>query len=193
MVACPSSIPFVFSELLIDIAAAYLGCMPAMGGLNLRKSFVNDLPDMETNHFHCDGNSPRFLKFFLYMNDVDALGGPFCYVAGSHTKKPFDWRRKYHWSREEIESYYGPDAIRLMTGKVGDLIIADTTGFHRGVKVQSAPRRMLTIDYTIHREYWRDAPAAAMPTDAIENFTTKQRAATEFSRLVPVPGHSAAA
>jgi hypothetical protein len=183
MVACPTSTAFIFSEPLIDIAAGYLDCMPALGGLNLRESFVNDLPDMETNHFHCDGNSARFLKFFLYLNDVDAQGGPFCYVTGSHAKKPFDWRRKYHWSPEEIETYYGSDAIRVMTANVGDLIIADTTGFHRGVKVLSAPRGMLTIDYVVHREYWLDTPAAVVPSEATKAFSEKQRAAAEFCRV----------
>jgi hypothetical protein len=140
---------------------------------------------METNHFHCDGNSPRFLKFFLYLNDVDEQGGPFCYVAGSHQRKPFDWRGKYHWSPNEIEAYYGSEAVRLLTARVGDLIMADTTGFHRGVKVLSASRYMLTIDYVIHREYWRDAPAAIVPADVARAFSAKQRAAAEFCQMSP--------
>ena len=119
LVTCPAAVPHVYSETVIDMAAGYLGCPPALSGLNLRKSFVNDLPEMETNLFHCDGNSPMFIKFFLYLNDVDEPGGPFCYIAGSHRRKPLAWRRKYHWSAKEIEAYYGNGAVRTLTGRVG--------------------------------------------------------------------------
>ena len=184
LVTCPAAVPHVYSETVIDMAAGYLGCPPALSGLNLRKSFVNDLPESETNLFHCDGNSPMFIKFFLYLNDVDEPGGPFCYIAGSHRRKPLAWRRKYHWSAKEIEAYYGNGAVRTLTGRVGDLLVADTRGFHRGFKVRSRPRFMLTINYGLHPDFWSDQPVARLPASCLEAFTAKQRAASDFVALV---------
>src|SRR6185503_2178518 len=82
LTACPSTVPAAFHPLLVDIAWTYLGCVPAIGGLNLRKSYANALPEFDTLYFHVDPNSPKFLKFFFYLNDVDLGGGPFCYVRG---------------------------------------------------------------------------------------------------------------
>jgi hypothetical protein len=50
-----------FRHDLLDIAQSYLGAPPAIGGLNLRKSFRNDLPAFDTLHFHVDPDSPKFL------------------------------------------------------------------------------------------------------------------------------------
>ena len=41
-----------------------------------------------------------------------------------------------------------------MTGKPGDLIVATTTGFHRGAKPVVNERDMYTINYVIHPEFW---------------------------------------
>ena len=103
---CPSVVRIAFDDLLADIATHYLGCPAAIGTLNLRKSYVNDLSDFDTLYFHSDPNSPRFLKFFFYLNDVDEEGGPFCYVTHTHREKFKGWRRKYRWLHEEIEAQY---------------------------------------------------------------------------------------
>ena len=184
LVNCPSVVGAAFDELLIDIAAGYFGCIPGVGGLNLRKSFVNDLPEFDTLYFHSDGNSPRFLKFFFYLNDVDEDGGPFCYVRGSHREKFRGWRDKYRWTPAEIEAAYGAERILNLTGEVGDLIVADTTGFHRGTKVRRRDRSMLTVNYTVHREYWNTHPSCRIGSAAYAGLSDKQKAATDFAEVV---------
>jgi ectoine hydroxylase-related dioxygenase (phytanoyl-CoA dioxygenase family) len=181
---CPSVPGLAFDEMLIDIATGYLGGVPAIGGLNLRKSFVNDLPEYDTLHFHCDGNSPRFVKFFFYLNDVDERGGPFCYTSGSHKEKFNGWDSKYRWLPSEVEAMYGKDRIRYLTAEVGDLLAADTTGFHRGTKAIAHDRSMLTLNFTLHPEYWNPVPQFKIGSDVYERFTPKQRAATDFLEVV---------
>jgi hypothetical protein len=181
---CPAAARFVFADLLIDIAAGYFGCVPGVGGLNLRKSFVNDLPEFDTLHFHSDGNSPRFVKFFYYLNDVDRDGGPFCYVRGSHREKFKGWRSKYRWTPDEIESIYGSDRVTYLTADVGDVIVADTTGFHRGTKVRARDRSMLTVNYTVHPEYWSVHPAYKLDSASYEGLSAKQKAVTDFAEIV---------
>jgi hypothetical protein len=185
LVACPASVPVAFADLFVDIATGYLDCLPALGGLNLRKSFVNDLPDFDTLHFHSDPNSPKFLKFFAYLNDVDLEGGPFCYVVGSHRQKFRGWRAKYRWTPEEIAGVYGTDPIRFLTAELGDLVIADTTGFHRGTKVQSADRAMLTVDLVVHPEFGGNAPPPRMRSEDLAALSPRQRAVADLVEVVP--------
>lgn len=151
------SIPIIqevaFSDCIIDLAGSYLGVFPALGSLNLRKSFANGLPEFDTQFFHVDPNSLRFLKFFMYLNDVDENGGPFTYVQGSHKKRFKGWQRKYRWTFEEMANIYGQGSIKKLTANLGDLIIADTNGFHRGEPLVSNDRTMLTLDYVIHEEF----------------------------------------
>ena len=143
-----------FDDLLVDIASAYFGATPMIGTVNLRKSFVTDAPEEGTLLFHCDKNSTKFIKFFIYLNDVDEKTGPFCYTEGSHKQKFYDWKSKYRWNHEEIENIYGKDRIKYLTGKAGDVLVANTTGFHRGVKCAESERRMLTVNYVVHPEFW---------------------------------------
>jgi hypothetical protein len=57
-----------------------------------------------------------YLKFFIYLDDVDENGGPFCYVEGSHTKKfeidKRNWNEQYSWSTDSIEEIYGKDKVK---------------------------------------------------------------------------------
>jgi hypothetical protein len=186
-VACPASIDVAFDDLLFDIAARYLDCVPAIGGCNLRKSFVNDITEFDTLHFHSDPNSPKFLKFFFYLNDVDINGGPFCYVRGSHHQKFRGWRSKYRWTHEEIAGIYGENRIMYLTANRGDMVIADTNGFHRGTKVRSADRLMLTIDYVIHTEFDGAQKPFKIGARDYAALPAKRKAAADLLEVVPEP------
>lgn len=184
LVHCPATVALAFSPILIGIAGAYFDCLPAVGNVNLRTSFVNDLADFDTQYFHSDPNSPRFLKFFFYLNDVDAEGGPFCYVRGSNREKHPGWRRKYRWTQDEIARIYGEDRIDLLLANVGDVIVADTTGFHRGTKAIARDRSMLTVDYVIHPEFGGRVARGRITADAVRALSPMQQAAADLLDLV---------
>jgi ectoine hydroxylase-related dioxygenase (phytanoyl-CoA dioxygenase family) len=143
-----------FHDDLVTLASHYFGCLPYFGTCNLRKSFVNDLNEDHTQIYHQDPNSPNFIKMFMYLNDVDERGGPFCIVEESHRLKFEGCYDKYRWSTEEINSIYGEDKVKYLTANVGDLIIANTTAFHRGTKPESSDRTMITLDWVIHPEFF---------------------------------------
>ena len=184
LVNCPSAVGLSLGELLIDIAAGYLKCAPSLSSVNLRKSFVNDLSEFDTLYFHSDGNSPKFIKFFFYLNDVDEGGGPFCYVRGSNRKKFRGWTSKYRWSFEEIAAVYGEERVVNLTGQVGDLIMADTTGFHRGTKVRTQDRSMLTVNYAAHPEYWGTHPRFKIASKDLVQLSARQKAALDFLEII---------
>jgi hypothetical protein len=181
---CPASIPLAFEQQLIDIATAYLQCVPAIGGVNLRKSFRNDLPEFDTLYFHVDPNSPKFLKFFFYLNDVDEAGGPFCYVRGSHRRRFPGWRSKYRWNLDEIAPIYGAENVLLLTAKVGDIVVADTNGFHRGTKIRGNDRGMLTVDYVVHQEFSGSAKPFKIRRQDFNQLQPSQRPAADFLQVL---------
>lgn len=152
----PSFFDVAFHDDLIVLAANYFNCLPYFGTCNLRKSFVNSLTEDHTQIYHQDPNSPNFIKMFFYLNDVDINGGPFCIVKGSHKNKFDGCYDKYRWTTDEIESIYGNDSIKYLTANVGDLIIANTTAFHRGTKPISADRTMVTLDWVLHPEFFNN-------------------------------------
>jgi len=184
MVNCKTTIELAFHEMLFDIAYQYLDCVPGVGGMNLRKSFANNLSEFDTLFFHVDPNSPKFLKFFFYLNEVDENGGPFCYVRGSHKKRFKGWQKKYRWTSDEIAEIYGKENILNLTANVGDIIVADTNGFHRGTKVSSCDRSMLTIDYVIHTEFDGKQPGFKISQSDVQRLSEKQRAAADFLQFV---------
>lgn len=145
----------LFDDRIVDIAKCYFKCMPAVGTLNLRKSFANNLPDAQTTLFHCDRNSPYMLKFFLYLDDVEEIDdGPFTYVEGSAYQKPNGWLQNHRVPDEKIEEIYGKEKIKPLTAKKGDVLTAITTGYHKGQKVLSKDRSMLTLNFVCAPEDW---------------------------------------
>jgi len=180
--ACPSIVPLVFHPALIALASAYIGGPAAVGGLNIRKSYANDVPAFDTLRFHSDPNSPRFVKFFFYLNDVDERGGPFAYIAGSHRRKFPGWKRRTRWTDEELAGIYGAERLRTFPARLGDVLVADTTGFHRGSKPLDRDRAMLTVNYVIHPEFQGSQPRAMfkLPLAALRGLSPAQRAAADL-------------
>lgn len=177
--ACPAAVPLLFDDIVLDIAAGYYGCPTALISPKIVRSYANDLPETTVNRFHCDYQRVPFLKFFVYLTDVESVDdGPFCYVPGSHRRKPRGWRKHAPvWSEQEIVDHYGPRGIRMMTARRGDLVVADTRGFHRGVKPSARNRTMLKVSTGLRP--W-SGTSALLPAETARTMTPKQLAAAEF-------------
>tara|TARA_R100000406_G_C3110244_1_gene124167 strand:- start:557 stop:1450 length:894 start_codon:yes stop_codon:yes gene_type:complete len=140
-------------ERLVDIATTYYRCIPALGSCNLRRSSAEFTKNNGTNSFHRDFNSPvKFIKFFVYLNDVDVDNGPFTYVEGSNKKMPVFWKNQHRWQDAQIVELYGKDSIIPLTANYGDLLMATTIGFHKGGRITKGTRDMLTLNYVIAPE-----------------------------------------
>lgn len=168
-----------FHDDLIVLAANYFGCLPYFGTCNLRKSFVNDLPEDHTQIYHQDPNSPNFIKMFFYLNDVDERGGPFSIVEGSHRNKFDGCYDKYRWNTDEINNIYGEDKVKYLTANLGDLVIANTTAFHRGTKPYSSDRTMVTLDWVIHPEFF-DKPSFKIPNKKFDKLPSWKKPIMDY-------------
>ena len=160
LLTCDGVFDLAFDDELVKIATNFFDCTPVINNVQLRKSKATMLPESQipgngqTTLFHCDKDSPRFLKFFFYLTNVEADNGPFTYVHQSHIQKFDGWKTKYRWTEQEIERIYGPDRIVRITGNKGDLVMGNTNGFHKGTKIKNGERMLLTIYYGIHPTQW---------------------------------------
>lgn len=183
LVALPELLGVVMLEPVIHLAAAHLRSVPAVGSVTLRKSYANDLPVSDTLHWHTDTNSARLLKVFVYLHDVGPEGGPFTYVRGSHRDRFTGWQTRRRWDHEDIVRHYDPDRIRLHTAQAGDVIVADTSGFHRGAKPVAADRSMLTTAWVLEPEFGGRYPRNAARASDVERLDPLQRATADLLDL----------
>jgi hypothetical protein len=153
-------------ETVNDIVGSFFGGNAAEPGIYLEYKNKVDWYEPNTN-YHSD--SPfRILKAWLLLNDVGPRNGPFVYCARSQYLD--DWRilrdllefsyynKKYkafyaHFSRVELAQLTSafPELCapeRQITGKAGDIIVADTRGVHGGTNLQEGYRLQLGLVYS---------------------------------------------
>jgi len=99
------------------------------------------------------------LKAILYLSDVDESNGPFEYLLGTHRLSSvlkvnqFCKQAQTRFEDNQIEALkrkYNLQSKRFLAKK-GTLILADTSGIHRGVPMLSAERYALTHYYFAER------------------------------------------
>ncbi|GAB3230047.1 phytanoyl-CoA dioxygenase family protein [Mycolicibacterium hippocampi] len=106
--------------------------------------------------WHRDSFFNQF-KAIVYLTDVTAENGPFEYILGSHlVQQKFSDHAKYgiplSTSRIENESVSRLASAetrrhRVLTASMGTLVLADTTGIHRGMPLVGGERYALTNYY----------------------------------------------
>jgi ectoine hydroxylase-related dioxygenase (phytanoyl-CoA dioxygenase family) len=110
--------------------------------------------------WHRDSIGERDVKAILYVNDVSADNGPFQYLLGSHRvshRLAIIWQQGGNWRHKrfrgaDAESFFASrPELQTVTGKAGTLVLADTTGIHRGCPISTGVR------YAITNYYWPDA------------------------------------
>lgn len=132
-----------------------------LGTSNLRRSHATSEPDNSTTIYHRDSNLGKietrgnFLKVFLYLTDVDEDSGPFTYIQKSHLdyrENPTHSHNLYRVPDSLAYKHYDENNVIKCCSKAGKIIIADTTGLHKGTKVKQKHRDMFTINYCLVKE-----------------------------------------
>ena len=136
----------------LDIAQNYFSSTPIISAINMWWSIPSKNIDSEAGQmFHFDMDRIKFLKFFIYLTDVDKLNGPHCYVAGTHRpnkKKKLLNRGYVRISDNEIKNNYPKSKIKEIISNAGTIIIGDTSCFHKGLPPLSTKRLILEIEYS---------------------------------------------
>ena len=134
---------FVLADTILGIANAYLGLYSRLHSLRLMKTRIvaEGTPPEQSQLWHRDNGDKRFLKVFLYLNDVDEDGGPFYYVKGSQPGgkwysifpqiTPYS-PKSPRIPEEALRSVVPEEDIVTCTGRKGTMVFVDTVGMHKG-------------------------------------------------------------
>ena len=144
----PDIVALAMNPVLIDAASAYLGCKPTISNLSLWWSFPTGDGAQEAENYHRDVDDWRFVKFFLYLTDVDEASGPHRFVRGSNTSSRFLFIKRF--TDQEVERCYGASNCLTMLGSSGDAFLEDTFGLHKGQPPTGKRRLVFQVQYSIN-------------------------------------------
>jgi hypothetical protein len=116
------------------LAQDYIGCAPILTSVTLWLETASNAK-INSQNYHYDNDGPSFLKFFVYLNDIDSEAGAHNYIQGTHRHQkppPFDRPRLYE--REDLLRFFGRENEIVFTGPAGMILAEDTAGFHKGTK-----------------------------------------------------------
>lgn len=155
VLAIPEVQQLLMDPVLLDAIHQFLGCPPIHVQANSWWSKANETDDRTLNRsaqmFHQDKEFIKFIKVFVYLNDVTEENGPHQFIAGSNKDYrehvPADYQVSQRLSDEYLASVYDPSRFISLTGQKGCVIIEDTSGFHKGMPVISGYRQILQLEF----------------------------------------------
>jgi hypothetical protein len=138
---------------IISVAQAYLGCEPVFDLVAMwwHTAFASRPDSMAAQLFHFDMDRIKWLKFFIYLTDVDPATGPHTFVAGSHRQNgiPRELRRRGYERipDADVAAHYPPERLKEFSGPRGTIIAEDTRGLHKGRHCERGDRLVLQFEF----------------------------------------------
>lgn len=139
---------------IISVAQRYLNAKPMLDviGMWWHTSFQKEPDSSSAQFFHFDMDRIKWLKFFIYLTDVDENSGPHAFVKGSHRNLGIPRNlRSQGYARltdDEIQHAFGEDKIIYHLAKRGTVIAEDTRGLHKGQHVIQGDRLVLQLQFS---------------------------------------------
>ena len=103
--------------------------------------------DLNAQLFHQDRDRLSFLKFFMYLTDVESETGPHVYVRGSHRKIPRALRADGRLTDAAVQSAGLGNNITELHGLAGTIMAVDTIGLHKGKTPVTTDRLALENEF----------------------------------------------
>jgi hypothetical protein len=135
---------------VLAVAQAFLKSKPILDLISMwwSTAFSSKASSEVAQLYHWDMERIKFVKFFFYLTDVDYDSGPHCFIKGSNNGFPEEVRRDGRISDEEIKMAYSPENIIEITGKKGTILAVDTSGLHKGKKLDRGDRLLLQFEFS---------------------------------------------
>jgi len=144
---------------LLAIIQNYLMAKPILTQTNIWISKnINSSFGKSAQLYHRDFDHERWIKIFIYLNDIGLDNGPHSFVKGSHNKIVNNNHKIKRESDEYINKNFNKSDIMYFTGKQGTVIIEDTRGYHKGTPVLSGSRYILQLEFAINDCYVNSIP-----------------------------------
>lgn len=141
---------------IIAVAQKYLKTKPMLDviGMWWHTAYQEGPDSASAQYFHFDMDRIKWLKFFIYLTDVNPQNGPHVFVRGSHRNKgiPKHLRLKGYarLTDEEIMAAYHKEEIIHHIAQQGTIIAEDTRGLHKGQHVEEGDRLVLQLQFSNH-------------------------------------------
>ena len=137
---------------ILQIVQNYLGCNPILTQTNLWKSINNSFDNRNLSKsaqlFHRDFDNEKWLKIFVYLNDIGINNGPHCYVKESQDK--IINNKIQRESDNFINNNFDKKDIIYHCGEKGTVIFENTRGYHKGTPVINGERLILQLEFAIN-------------------------------------------
>jgi hypothetical protein len=139
---------------LLAVSQAYFGAKPVLDAVAMWWStHVTGLASSEAAQlYHFDMERMKWLKWFIYLTDVDTGTGPHCFVRGSHRTgaKPFELLKRGYQriSDEDMARHYPAGDLLELNGPKGSIFVEDTSGFHKGKPPRTGPRLVIELEFS---------------------------------------------
>jgi hypothetical protein len=149
----PAVIELIADPTLLQMVQTYLQCEPVNVQVNTWFTVARDPPLQDvTQTYHQDFSWMKFLKVFIYLNDVKTENGATRYVPNTfdhvtpllHVKPSYTITSRL--TDEQVQTAY-PGKEMHFEGPAGSIMLADTQGFHSGTKLTRGTRQMLQLEY----------------------------------------------
>lgn len=138
------------SVLPAAIASNYFGAKCVIDSVDLWWSFPREGNPEEAENFHRDRDSTEFLKWFVYVTDVDDNSGPHELALNSVESSNFVKGGRY--SDNDIYQLF---ETKKFLGRSGTNFLENTYGLHRGYKPTKERRLLFQVRYSIHGSSFR--------------------------------------
>ena len=149
LIRLPAVQKLIVDGALHQIAQGYLGCRPILTSVTLWLDPVYE-GRFEPHVYHYDNDGPRFLKFFIYLSDVDAESGAHTFIQGSHGHtKPKSYQLSRRYDRDDLLRHYGAENEIVFAAPAGTILAEDTAGFHKGMDLRKGYRLLLQLEFAV--------------------------------------------
>jgi len=124
---------FAFARDWQTIGDAIMGYPCVFDGVAAWWMFESDpnFASLNAQAFHSDRERLSFIKFFVYLTDIDESTGPHVYAGGTHRKRKISFLNDRRYSDKELLD--AGIELTPIYGKAGTIIVANTQGLHKGV------------------------------------------------------------
>ena len=139
----------IMSDEVLNIAKNYLNTKE----ISINASFFISNP-LETSenekyrnaqYFHWDNDFTKFIKLYIYLNDVNYDNGPHIFIPETHKFKKPNNKLCRLYSDINIENNYAKS--KIFTGNAGSMFFVDSFGIHKGIPPSKSHRLMLNVHF----------------------------------------------
>lgn len=147
---CAEIQEFVTDPAMALIAQKYLGQPVLMDEVAFwwTTSKLNDDENINAQLFHQDRDRLSFLKFFIYLTDVEPDTGPHVYIDGSHKALPWALRGDGRKTDQLVRAAGLWDHVTELCAPAGTILAVDTIGLHKGKTPLRGDRLALESEFS---------------------------------------------